>query len=80
MGVKNKFIKLRKKAFPVKIIFKFNPMEYSTTQKGNIVLIFEGHEYIKWRTRANEDGSEIVTWRCRFYHKNNANCKATYAR
>lgn len=38
-------------------------MEFSRTQKGNQVLLYQGHEYTKYR----ENGSGVITWRCRFY-------------
>ena len=38
-------------------------MEFSLTQKGNQVLLYQGFEYTKYRQ--NENG--VVTWRCRDY-------------
>jgi len=38
-------------------------MEYSTTNKQNKCLFYQGHEYTKYR----ETESGVVTWRCRVY-------------
>lgn len=42
-------------------------MEFTLTQKDNQVLIYDGHEYSKFREREENNGV-VVTWRCRVHH------------
>lgn len=45
-------------------------MEFSLTQRGNHVLLYEGYEYTKYREKENDE----ITWRCRVYFS--SKCRA----
>ena len=51
-------------------------VEFSKTQKGNQVLIFEGHEYRRFREARKVDGTTVISWRCRKSHPTSENCRA----